>query len=154
MGTRGPVALRLAPAVDPEAAVKVEAKGGTAAAMVRPAAPPKPAKLPAGGSEVWDELVTALEEAGLIAQCDGPTLELAIRHYLAAVKASNTLMASGTTRTDKKNQRVMKNPASQVFRDHSTAFLEFAKQLGLTFVARARTQVGAEEGSDSGNPFA
>ncbi len=153
MGARGPVSLRLAPAIDPEASAKVEAKGGTAAAMVRPSAPPKPDKLPAGGSEVWDQLVATLEEAGLIAQCDGPTLELAIRHYLVARKASNAVLRQSVTTEDKKNERVMKNPASQVFRDHSTAFLEFAKQLGLTFVARARTQVGAEEGGDSGNPF-
>jgi phage terminase small subunit len=54
---------------------------------------------------------------------------------------------------DDKNERDMKNPASQVFRDHSTAFLEFAKQLGLSFVSRARVTMSKGE-SDDGNPFA
>ena len=44
----------------------------------------------------------------------------------------------------------MKNPASQVFRDHSTAFLEFAKQLGLSFAAPARTTATKEEDGDGG----
>lgn len=76
-----------------------------------------------------------------------------MRHYAAAVKASNALMRTPVTQKDNKNDRAMKNPASQVFRDHSTAFLEFAKQLGLTFVSRARVDLG-DKGATDGNPFA
>lgn len=149
MGSRGP--LKIVPPVPiPSRDEPVEE---TAQTRIRSSAPRKPDKLPAGGSKVWDEIIEALDEAGMIASCDGPTLELAVRHYLAAVKASNALMRESVTKLDKKNGRVMKNPANQVFRDHSTAFLEFAKQLGLSFVARARVPVRDEGDGDDGNPF-
>jgi len=116
--------------------------------------PSKPTGLPDALSDVWDSTVDALDEAGLLAAVDGPTLELALRHYLSAVKASDDLLSSGSTMYDEKNEREMKNPASQVFRDHSTAFLEFAKQLGLSFVARARVATAKADAGDDGNPFA
>lgn len=54
---------------------------------------------------------------------------------------------------DEKNGREMKNPAEVVFRSESLAFLEYGRQIGLTFGARARTpMVGGAE--DDGNPFA
>jgi P27 family predicted phage terminase small subunit len=115
--------------------------------------PEKPANMPAVLDALWESTVEALDEAGLITPVDGPTLELALRHYLAAVAASDDLLQSGSTLHDDKNERDMKNPASQVFRDHSTAFLEFAKQLGLSFVSRARVTMSKGE-SDDGNPFA
>lgn len=116
--------------------------------------PEKPTGLPEAASVVWDSLAEKLDDAGLLAAVDGPTLELAIRHYLAAVQASDELLGSSVTLHDEKNARDMKNPASQVFRDHSTAFLEFAKQLGLSFVARARTAVPKGEADAGSNPFA
>lgn len=115
--------------------------------------PVKPADMPEELSAIWDSTVEALDEAGLITPVDGPTLELALRHYLAAVAASDDLLRSGSTLHDDKNERDMKNPASQVFRDHSTAFLEFAKQLGLSFVSRARVTMSKGD-ADDGNPFA
>jgi P27 family predicted phage terminase small subunit len=117
--------------------------------------PAKPADLPDEISTMWDMLVDSLDEAGLLASVDGLAIELALRHYVAAVKASDDLLTGGSTTYDQKNERDMKNPASQVFRDHSTAFLEFAKQLGLSFVARARvnTDKGDADG-DARNPFA
>lgn len=116
--------------------------------------PTKPADMPDALSTLWDSTVEALDEAGLITPVDGPTLELALRHYLAAVAASDDLLALGSTLHDDKNERDMKNPASQVFRDHSTAFLEFAKQLGLSFVARARVTMAKGDSDEDGNPFA
>lgn len=125
----------------------------TAATRVKPLRPKKPTGMPKAASEMWDEIVDDLETAGMLARCDAAALELALRHYAAAVKAANALMRSPVTQRDKKNDRSMKNPASQVMRDHSMAFLEFAKQLGLTFVSRARTPVGDQEGSADGNVF-
>jgi P27 family predicted phage terminase small subunit len=119
-----------------------------------PTRPMKPDDLPGALDVLWDSTVDALDEAGLLASVDGPTLELALRHYLAAREASNDLLVSGSTLHDDKNERDMKNPASQVFRDHSTAYLEFAKQLGLSFVARARVTTAKGDASDAGNPFA
>ncbi len=118
-----------------------------------PNRPAKPETMPAELSDLWDTIVDTLDEAGLLTAVDGMTLELALRHYLAAVSASDELLRSGVKLHDDKNERDMKNPASQVFRDHSTAFLEFAKQLGLSFVSRARVTMN-KAAEDEGNPFA
>lgn len=156
VGERGPLKLPpLRVVADGEVVVDGDPGPTTAHTAIRPQRPVKPAGLPKAAEPMWDEIVDALDAAGLIARCDAATLELALRHYLAAVRASNALMRSAVTQEDKKNQRVMKNPASQVFRDHSTAFLEFAKQLGLTFVSRARVPLGDKEaGGGAHNPFA
>lgn len=150
MGQRGPLKLpnhlQAVPAGDDIT---------TAADTVRPVMPEKPDHLDDGSrlSELWDEIGGALDENGMIARCDGPVLEIALRHYIVASTASADLFEEPRV-WDEKNGRWAKNPSSQVFRDHSTAFLEYAKQLGMTFVARARTPVkGDSDGGDS-NPFA
>lgn len=118
-----------------------------------PTRPTRPAGLPDEVAALWDSMVDDLDEAGLLTAVDGPTLELALRHYLSAARASDDLLRDGSTMYDEKNERTMKNPASQVFRDHSAAFLEFAKQLGLSFVARARVTTAKGDANDEGNPF-
>lgn len=153
MGTRGPVSQLKLPSKLRLVTDKT-ADTSSMQAKVSLTQPAKPEGLPDELSELWDTLVSQLDDAGLIAAIDGPTLELGIRHYLAAVKASDDLLSGGSTMYDNKNEREMKNPASQVFRDHSTAFLEFAKQLGLSFVARARTSVAKEDADGNSNPFA
>lgn len=127
----------------------------TLADATKPVAPEKPIGLPDPVSAAWDLIVPALDEVGVLARCDGPALELALRHYVAAVAASNDVI-SDPRLYDDKNDRPMKNPSSQVFRDHSTAFLEYAKQLGLTFVSRARAPRPEGAGGDgsASNPFA
>src|SRR5690606_22727927 len=151
MGERGK--LKLPPhlrAVDGDASDAP----GTLAEAVKPVAPSKPEGLPDAVSVAWDEIVPALDEVGVLARCDGPALELALRHYVTAVAASDDVIAEPRLYDDK-NERPMKNPSSQVFRDHSTAFLEYAKQLGLTFVSRARAPRPDEGGADAtNNPFA
>lgn len=128
----------------------------TVADRAKPVAPDRPKTLPASLNAMWDEITGSLDELGLLTRCDAPALELALRHYAAAVHASDELADLGSVAVeDDKNKRLMKHPAHQVFRDHSTAFLEFAKQLGLTFVARARTVAPKEpEGGEQSNPFA
>lgn len=144
-------ALKLPPSVQAaRSGVKPTETMHSALSKTRPA---KPENMPAELDALWDSTVDSLDEAGLITPVDGPTLELALRHYLAAVAASDDLLATGSTLHDDKNERDMKNPASQVFRDHSTAFLEFAKQLGLSFVSRARVTMSQGE-ADASNPFA
>jgi P27 family predicted phage terminase small subunit len=150
VGARGVLKLpnHLKPVQDPEA------KPNSVADTARPMMPAKPEQLPPRVSELWDEIGAALDDNGLIAACDGPTLELALRHYLAAVAAADDL-GEAPRLYDDKNERPMKNPSSQVFRDHSTAYLEYAKQLGMAFAARAR--IPAQKGDDGGgeeNPFA
>lgn len=153
MGARGPVSeLKLPPKL--RLVTDKTPDTSSAQSMVRPSAPEMPAGLPENLRDLWSKLVSELDDAGLISSVDGPTLELALRHYAAAVAASEELLSGGATEFDHKNQRTMKNPASQVFRDHSTAFLEFAKQLGLSFAARARTTVTKEADDGTSNPFA
>lgn len=148
MGARGP--LKLPSHLQ---AVPAASEPSTAADTVKPVMPEKPAALPERVSQMWDEVGSALDESGLIARCDGPVLELALRHYMVAAAASDDL--SDEPRVwDEKNERWAKNPSSQVFRDHSTAFLDYAKQLGMTFVARARTPVKGDESGGEVNPFA
>lgn len=125
----------------------------TLAEKAPPVAPQKPASLPESVSAAWDIIVPALDEVGVLARCDGPALELALRHYVTAVAASDDVVAEPRL-FDEKNGRPMKNPSSQVFRDHSTAFLEYAKQLGLTFVSRARAPKPDEGAGGADNPFA
>ena len=127
----------------------------TAATQFRADRPVKPEDLPESLCEIWDDIVGTLDEAGLLSKVDGPAISLALRHYMAAVQASEKVFEDGPMLWDEKNQRDMKNPASVVFTQQSTAFLEYAKQLGLTFVSRARTP--ARQGDDGGqesNPFA
>lgn len=121
---------------------------------LRPTAPFKPEDLIGDLSDLWDEIVPALDEAGLVTAVDGPAIELALRHFYVARQASEQLIMDGPTVYDEKNERTAKNPASQVFRDHSTAFLEFAKQLGLSFVSRARVNTSGDGDGDTRNPFA
>ncbi|WP_349862653.1 phage terminase small subunit P27 family [Leifsonia sp. WHRI 6310E] len=153
MGSRGPVSEKKLP---PKLRLVSDKTPDTtsANAQVRPTAPERPEDLPENLHDMWDLMVRELDHAGLIAVIDGPALELALRHYAAATQASDYLRAEGVVTYDDKNERMMKNPASQVFRDHSTAYLEFAKQLGLSFTARARTVATKEADDASRNPFA
>lgn len=146
MGARGP--LKLAPAGATEPAEE------TAATVVRPGKPAKPHGLPATVSKAWDQAVESLEAAGMLAECDGPTLDLALRHYAVALQAARKLQQAGTAIYDDKNKRWAKHPASQVFRDHSAMFIEYAKLLGLAYGARARLRTPeSAHGDQDGNPF-
>ena len=144
--------LKLPPNV--RATRKGEKVTATAHSKLSPTRPKRPESLPAELVDIWEYLVDQLDDAGLLAGVDGLALELAIRHYAAAVKASDDLNETGPTLHDAKNNREMKNPSSQVFRDHSTAFLEFGKQLGLSFVARARVTMNKGDADADSNPFA
>lgn len=129
----------------------------TAASALPPTAPDKPEHLPEDVSAAWDSVVPSLEEAGLLARCDGLALELALRHYVIAVRAAQELTVGRkkVTVRDQKNDRTAKHPASQVFRDHSASFLEYAKQLGITFASRARIPMKETGGGgNEENPFA
>lgn len=126
----------------------------SAAATVPSKRPEMPTGMTLAEQRAWEQLADALAEAGLIAACDGYTLELAVRHYCAAVAAHKNLKRNGPTIYDDKNKRYAKNPASQLFREHSQMYAEYAKLLGLAFAARARIPVAPEGGeSGSSNPF-
>lgn len=128
---------------------------GTAAAEVQPDAPTKPEQVAEDQelSDLWDAIVSSLQESGLIGRSDGPAVEMALRHFRAARVASDELASGPVTQRDEKNKRDMKNPAEVVFRSQSEMFLKYAQQLGMTFVSRARTPV-AKGADDDVNPFA
>lgn len=151
MGSRGPLKLprHLNPVSAPPA--------GTLAERVRPMAPERPFGFPQDDAELaalWDELVPVLDEAGVLAKCDGPTIELALRHFLAARRASDAMFRGDVVVEDPNHGGVKKNPAGAEFRSQSALFLEFAKQMGMSFVARARVTAKQEPEGGAGNPFA
>lgn len=142
MGARGQ--LKLPPnlkIVAPER--KTEA---TAAESTSPGRPTKPDDLPNRAVPLWDELVEALDHAGLLARVDGPALELALRHYVVAVASSDELLSGDEL-------PVHGRWVSQRFRDHSMAFAEYMRQMGLSFAARARVPAGTETPGGAENPF-
>lgn len=155
-GSRGPLPqpahLKLAPGSLPS---DEPAEPLSVADLVPTGRPDVPSGMTVGELKVWTQLVDALERAGLIAECDGLTVELAVRHYCAAQAAHKTLKRSGSSVHDDKNKREAKAPASAVFLQHSAAFREYAKLLGLSYAARARIapEEGAGGGRSSGNPF-
>ncbi len=148
MGARGP--LKLAPVGENQV------DKASAAAMVAPQQPDKPTGLPIEVSELWDEIVPVLAEAGLLSEADSMTVEMALRHFSLARRVSNELIEQGVVVEDKRHGgQEAKSPKAQILKDNSSAFLEYAKQLGLSFAARSRMRGdgrGSEEEED--NPFA
>lgn len=152
MGVRGPLKipkhLKAVPAGE-EAA-------GTVAERVDASAPTKPPGFPDDDLEMvalWDSIVPELDRAGLLTRADGPTVELALRHFLAARKAGNALQAGEVVLDDPAHGgTAKKNPAGAEMRSQSQLFLEYAKQLGMSFAARARMPAKDEPGE--ANPFA
>jgi len=150
LGARGPLKLptHLRPVTDREVA-------GTVAEQAPRSAPAKPAAVAEDEvlSTMWDVIVPELDGAGLVAPSDGPTLELAIRHFAMARRAFAEVGESVVVNDHHVAGGLKKHPAEQVFRSESDMFLRYAQQLGMTFVARARTPA-AKAGEDDGNPFA
>jgi P27 family predicted phage terminase small subunit len=107
---------------------------------------------------MWDEIVPELDKAGLLSTADVMTVEVAIRHLRAIRDMSNDFHTNGLTIDDGKPdedtgyQPTKRNPSEQIFRAHSDKYLELAKQLGMTWLARARTAVPEENRGDK-NPF-
>ena len=127
----------------------------TAAADVPALAPRKPPAVRKNRalSRLWDEIVPELDRAGLVSVSDGPAIELALRHFLIA-RVSSEQIGSNIVVPDTAHgsDSVKKNPAEAVFRAESAMFLRYAAQLGMTFVARARTPSG-KDGDGEQNPF-
>jgi P27 family predicted phage terminase small subunit len=150
MGTRGPLKLptHLRPVTDHTVA-------GTVAEETPRSAPVKPEAVEADEilSPLWDTIVGELNAAGLLSPADGPTVELALRHFAMARRAFDQV-DSVTVRDHHVAGGLKKHPAEQVFRSESDAFLRYAQQLGMTFVARARTPAAKGREDGEGNPFA
>lgn len=150
MGARG--ALRLPPHLK---AVPAPGESLTASQAVAPMAPPKPEAVKRNPdlSEVWDQIVPELDRAGLVSVSDAAAIELALRHFLLARLASESV-GGVVSVEDHHNAGVKKNPAEAVFRAESEMFLKYAQQLGMTFVSRARTPMAKAAEDGESNPFA
>lgn len=103
--------------------------------------------------ELWDTIVPELDGAGLLSAVDGPTVELALRHFLAARKAADALSEGEVVIADVAHGGVKKNPAGAEMRSQSQLFLEFAKQLGMSFASRARIPATDNTNESKRNPF-
>lgn len=151
MGARG--SLKLPPHLRAVQAGEDVDEELTAASVVPRVAPLKPEAVAANEelSKLWDVVVPQLDEAGLVAPSDGLSIELALRHYLLARAAHDEV--DRVTVADTNHGGIKKHPAESIFRSESEMFLRYATQLGMTFVARARTVVKGPEGGED-NPFA
>jgi P27 family predicted phage terminase small subunit len=137
-----------------------DATKGSAASRVSALAPAKPKGIADDEdlSQMWDEIVPELDKAGLLSTADIMTVEVAIRHLRTIRDMSDELhregieIPNGERDEESGYQPSKKNPAEMAFRVHSEKFLDLAKQLGMTWMARARTAV-PEENRGNENPF-
>lgn len=127
---------------------------GTAAADVQPLAPEKPKSVSehAAMDAAWDAIVPKLAAAGLVSAADGPAIEICLMHFILAGRAFLEVGDTVVVDDPAHGGGTKKNPAEAVFRLESAAFLEYAKQLGMTFVSRVRTP-SAQQGETDANPF-
>lgn len=106
--------------------------------------------------ELWDSIVPELDRAGLISKVDGMAIVQMLRHYVISGEAMRVVSDESVVVKDAAIAGGMKkHPAEQVLRSESEMFLRYAQQLGMTFVARARTpSVKASDDGGEANPFA
>ena len=144
MGARGP--LKVVPHLSTASTT------GTAAGQVQPLAPRKPEDVANEPdlSDLWDQIVPELDQAGLVSVADAAAVEMCLMHFLTARRAFRTL--GDEIVVEAAQDGVKKNPAEAVLRAESEMFLRYAQQLGMTFVSRARTPAAKGDG-DGANPF-
>jgi len=106
---------------------------------------PAPSWLSAPAKVLWRSVVPELDELypELIGKLDVHAIGLMVEHLAIAQAAAEGMRAKGnvpdTVDVDKVHGGGSKKPpASQVMRDHGKAFLELARDYGLTLGARAR----------------
>lgn len=107
------------------------------------ATPPPWLSVPAAGA--WATLVPMLEDAlpdGALSLLDVPALGLMLEHHAIAVAAAESMRTPAgdletVTADEAHRDRLRKTPASQVMRDHGKAFVELAREYGLTVRSRS-----------------
>ncbi len=151
MGARGPLKLPSHLQAVPDASKAAD----TAASAVPAVAPTKPKAVEEDRelSALWDDIVPELDRAGLVTVSDGPSIELALRHFLMARQAAAAVGGVVAVSDHHNGGTLKKNPAEAVFRAESDMFLKYAQQLGMTFVSRARTPVESKGSGSGENPF-
>lgn len=99
-----------------------------------------PEGLPIHGQIAWLRLVSVLEPMGLLTEADALALEDMCLHYGFMKSAAASLRRLGITIIDK-DGITRKNPAHQIFREHSAAFRQWATEFGLTPSSRTRLEM-------------
>ena len=105
-----------------------------------PVAPPMPDDLAPKARAFWEHTVPQLEKLGLATEVDGPALELLSVHYAVAVEAARLIEEQGIMAKGRHRQDI-KHPALQTLRDHSSSFLRYLTQFGMTPASRSRLSV-------------
>lgn len=101
-------------------------------------------------AEAWRGLIPKLEDAlpdGALSLLDVPALGLMLEHFAIATSAAESMRTTEGDHVpidvdEAHRDRLRKSPASQVMRDHGKAFVELAREYGLT--ARSRANLDAE----------
>lgn len=151
MGSRGPLKV-----VGGQA--QATRRGGeTAATVVPPMEPEKPAGIAAHEelSVMWDETVRDMKRAGMVAPVDAAVIEQMLLHRLTARMAFREIEKTGSViiTATKDDYGDRKHPAEVILRQESAALMEYLKQMGFTWMSRARTAATATGGADGANPF-
>ena len=123
------------------------------ALVARPDLRAAPRWLSRPAKDAWRQIVPLIAEAypDEISVLDLPALALLCEHYAITMRAAEEMRARGnvpriTEPSEAKNggPLVRKVPQSQVMRDHGKAFIELAREFGMT--PRARAQMGRMAG--------
>lgn len=151
MGARGSLKLVAGNGV-------VQAAPDSAQARVAPIAPNPPKCITDDDKllQLWNDVVPGLDRAGLLTEADTMTVAAAIMHFATMKMAYDELSEYDSVIVDSDDSdtdHVKKNPAEHIMRLQSGLYMEYAKQLGMTWMARARTTI-PKEASERGNPFA
>lgn len=108
-----------------------------------------PAWLSRQAATLWRELVPKLEDAfpEEITVLDTPALAIMLEHLAITHSAARSMRGQGgwiaTVSVDEAHRdRLRKAPSSQVMRDHAKAFLELAREYGLTPRSRKLLDLG------------
>lgn len=93
---------------------------------------------------MWADVVPALEDAlppDSLSTLDAMALALMVEHFVIARLARETLGSTVLEEDRVHGGQLRKSPASQLMRDHSKAFVELAREYGLTAKSRAALDV-------------
>ena len=91
-----------------------------------------------------DKYGPLLKVEGLLTDIDQPGFELMAEHYSIAVKAAETVEREGLETLDD-HGLTRKHPLLSVFRDHATAFRNYAAEFGMSPSARSRVRFEESE---------
>lgn len=107
----------------------------------------------------YADILPDLRQAGLVTGIDGPVLEALLMSQIVARKAYEHIRENGVVLEEERIgtggnpfTQTIKNPSEQILRAHSNMMLIHAKNLGMTWMSRARTE-SPQNAADDDNPF-